>query len=173
MDVRIERILEFWDYMQERYRRSREMVAPLGPRQTCWRPPGGGTSIGWQFLHLAEVMDFYLNGMLRRAEMSRPMTTYPGSKDPGTHDSLEQIEPYAAGLRADYRRYLLTLRGGDLDQMVDWPPGYEEAPVKRHWVITHLAEHESYHLGQVALLYRMVTGLEEGDEVPQPAPETC
>ena len=154
MSAEIERWVDYWDYLDQNFwglwnwfRRE------LTPEEIGWQPVPAVASIGWNLMHLGEMLDYYLDRIFRQGPPVRPgalVTMISGSQDDGRFNDLEDIATYHRQVRPAYRRFLTSLTSDDLSRPIE----SRRAGLARScaWAIGHIHEHESYHLGKCTLL---------------------
>ena len=150
MDPALRHWINAWDDLDERFW---AVVAwaerSLSPTELAWKPAPTVASIGFNLMHLGEMLDYYLHyafGYTQVTLKGELPTMRRGAQDPGTYDDLDTIVRYHKRLRPAYRRYLESLELQDLDRPIFGG--------RRNigWAIAHIHEHESYHIGKCMLL---------------------
>jgi uncharacterized damage-inducible protein DinB len=118
-----------------------------GERLT-WSPGEGLRSFGDQFLHIAEVEDFYAHGFFAgNYDFSR-------LKSAGGPPSRDVLSQRLGESHAFTDRQLAGLDRAKLDEMIEVP----NIPVMwtlRSW-LWYLVEHEIHHKAQIALYLRQI-----------------
>jgi hypothetical protein len=152
MDPILKSWIELWDYLDGNFWHVWQWADDhLTPEQVAWQPVPTVASIGWNLQHLVEMLDHYLTfvfGQPGPVSASRP-TMRSGSQDDGRFRDLAAIGAYHNKVRPAYRSFLLSLRGADLDRVIEREG---KRAITYAWAIGHIAEHESYHLGTCTLL---------------------
>jgi hypothetical protein len=152
MDPTLKHWIALWDYLDGNFWHVWQWVqSHLRPEEVGWQPSPAVASIGWNLQHLGEMLDYYLVHVFRQ---SRPVlealpTMRSGSQDDGRYHDLATIAAYHKQVRPAYRSFLLSLRGMDLDRVIE---RQGRQAISYGWAIGHVAEHESYHLGKCTLL---------------------
>ena len=154
MNLEITRWIEYWDYLDQNFwglwnafRRE------LTPEEVAWQPVPTVASIGWNLMHLGEMLDYYLERIFHQGPpvQTRPLVTMiSGSRDDGRFKDLEEIAAYHRQVRPAYRGFLVNLSSDELSRAIE----SRRAGIARSyaWAIGHIHEHESYHLGKCTLL---------------------
>lgn len=120
------------------------------PSERLWEPFGGeGNSAGAIGLHVAASEAMWI----QEAIFGRP---YPRDRAtellPRPHLTLADVRQVLDGTRATHLRLLSTLSDQDLNQRRPSPRGGSYTVA---WYLWHTIQHESYHLGQVALYAKL------------------
>jgi uncharacterized damage-inducible protein DinB len=153
MDKGIEHWVGLWDYLDGNFWRFWEWAsAQLSPEAVGWQPVPQVASIGWNLQHLGEMLDYYLAHVFRQGPplQKEPLATMrSGSQDNGSHRDLQAIGAYHRRVRPAYRDFLAGRSSADLDQLIE---RQGKRTITYAWVVGHIAEHESYHLGKCMLL---------------------
>ena len=144
----------------------KEQLDGLSIGQLDWHPDERTESIGTSLLHINAVEWSWIHEDI----LGRPDTEYPGVWEEAMPIRVgvpqvtgRPLEWYLAKLDATRERTLEVLRGftdADLPRLVgeaEPPPGLEKRSYLYtiDWIIWHLIQHESAHLGQIELLRRL------------------
>jgi uncharacterized damage-inducible protein DinB len=153
----IQRWVDYWDYLDQNFwglwnwfRRD------LTPDEIAWQPVPAVASIGWNLMHLGEMLDYYLDRIFRQgppAHSGPLVTMISGSQDDGRFNDLEAIASYHRQVRPAYRSFLTNLTSDDLARPIERS---DRRTITVAWAISHIHEHESYHLGKCTLLRSLV-----------------
>jgi hypothetical protein len=152
MDPELKHWIGLWDYLDRNFWHVLERAhAELRPEQVGWQPVPAVASIGWNLQHLGEMLDYYLARVFGQGDMvlKAMPTMRSGSRDDGRYRDLQEIAVYHRQVRPAYRNFLTTLRGPDLERVIE---RHGRQAITYAWAIGHIAEHESYHLGKCTLL---------------------
>src|SRR5215813_11199581 len=118
MDSALKPWVDLWDYLDGNFWRAWQWSRDqLRPEEVGWQPAPTVASIGWNLQHLGEMLDHYLThvfGQPGPVVASLP-TMRAGSQDDGRFCDLAAIALYHRQVRPTYRKFLLSLRGSDLD----------------------------------------------------------
>lgn len=152
MDTTLKPWVELWDYLDGNFWHVWQWAHDqLRPEEVGWQPVPTVASIGWNLQHLGEMLDYYLTHVFGQPGpvLASLPTMRSGSQDDGRFCDLAAISAYHRQVRPAYRKFLLSLRGPDLDRVIE---RQGRRPITYAWAIGHIAEHESYHLGKCTLL---------------------
>ena len=140
----------------------REVEAYPDERQ-LWTPlPGVGNSAGTLALHLAGNLQHYLGALFGKTGYVRDREAEFARRDVPRDELVGEIE------RA---RSALAVALPALDEaalQADFPERIAEASVRTGDYLVHLCTHAAYHLGQLDLHRRMVTGQGGGQGAVRP-----
>jgi uncharacterized damage-inducible protein DinB len=157
MDPILKHWLGLWDYLDGNFWYVWQWANDhLRPEEVGWQPVPAVASIGWNLQHLGEMLDYYLTfvfGQPGPVHEALP-TMKSGSQDDGRFRDLTIIAAYHRKVRPAYRNFLLSLRGADLDRVIE---RQGRRSITYAWAIGHIAEHESYHLGKCTLLRSLLS----------------
>jgi DinB superfamily len=161
----IQRWVDYWDYLDGNFWGICNWLRrDLAPAEIAWQPTPTIASIGWNLMHLGEMLDYYLDRVFKQGPPVRTgplVTMISGSQDDGRFNSLGDIESYHRVVRPAYRSYLASLSPDDLAQSIERRGG---RTITIAWAIGHIHEHESYHLGKCTLLRSWVMARRSGAE---------
>jgi uncharacterized damage-inducible protein DinB len=153
----IQRWVDYWDYLDQNFwglwntfRRE------LSPAEIGWQPVPAVASIGWNLMHLGEMLDYYLDRIFQQGPpvCRGPLVTMiSGSVDDGRFNQLEVIAAYHHQVRSAYRNFLTNLTPDGLARPIE---RQGRRTITAAWAIGHIHEHESYHLGKCTLLRSLV-----------------
>jgi len=152
MDMVLKPWLDLWDYLDGNFWHVWQWANDnLRPEEVAWQPIPAVASIGWNLQHLGEMLDHYLAHVFNQPGPARDSlpTMRSGSRDDGRFRDLSAIAAYHQQVRPAYGRFLLSLRGPDLDRVIE---RQGRRSFTYAWAIGHIVEHESYHLGKCTLL---------------------
>lgn len=153
MDEALKHWIGLWDYLDRQFWGLWQWSARhLDPAAVGWQPLPQVASIGWNFQHLGEMLDYYLAHVFQQGPpvQQTPLETmHSGSQDAGRYRDLQAIAAYHRQVRPRYRAFLVGLTAADLDRVLE-RQGRRAIPVG--WAVGHIAEHESYHVGKCTLL---------------------
>ncbi len=113
-----------------------------------WRPAEGLYSLGGHFLHIVQVHDFYLHGLLLGDWDFQRITPYNGPLE------RHEVQPRLEAARSFAAEHLARLDPAHLNDVMQVP----NVPVPwtlRDW-LWYLVEHEVHHKAQVALALRLI-----------------
>ncbi|HVP38269.1 MAG TPA: DinB family protein [Candidatus Saccharimonadales bacterium] len=160
----------FLTQLEDQARALRAATRDLTPAELEWQPAPGVNSIGMLLAHIA-VAEVHLVqvGVMGQAENDvRPVLGIGAADDgiplaPGAAPpevlrgrDLEFYDGLLARARAHTRPVLAGLEDADLDRRVERPrPDGSRRRFNVGWLLSHLADHQSTHLGQITLLQRM------------------
>src|SRR5262245_44295119 len=123
MPNEIERWLDYWDYLDGNFWGLWNLFKrELTPAEIAWQPVPSVASIGWNLMHLGEMLDYYLDRIFHQGppvQKTPLVTMISGSQDDGRLTDLEEIAAYHRQLRPVYRRYLSQLNPDDLAQPIE------------------------------------------------------
>src|SRR4029434_9218640 len=99
----IQRWLDYWDYLDGNFSGicnwlSRELTAD----EIAWQPIPSVASIGWNLMHLGEMLDYYLDRVFEQGPAVRKsplVTMISGSQDDGRFNDLDEITAYHRTVR--------------------------------------------------------------------------
>ncbi len=154
MDPAIRPWVEAWDDLDERFWSFVTWArSHLSPEELCWQPCPDVASIGFNLIHLAEMLDYYLHKVFQpdSTPVRWPLPTMArAAVDPGTYSELDDIVAYHRIVRPRYRAFLTTLT------LADFARPLFGGRRSVGWAIAHIHEHESYHLGKCMLLRTLI-----------------
>jgi uncharacterized damage-inducible protein DinB len=156
MDPTIKPWIELWDYLDGNFWGFWQWAAAhLSPDEVGSQPVPAVASIGWNLLHLGEMLDHYLAHVFAQGkpvQRTPLLTMRPHSRDDGRRRDLHAIAAYHRQVRPAYRAFLSGLTAADLGR----PLGGSGRARTWAWAVGHIAEHESYHLGKCMLLRNLL-----------------
>ena len=154
MDPAIRHWVEAWDDLDQRFWQFVSWArVHLSPGELAWQPCPEVASIGFNLVHLAEMLDYYLHVVfLPNSNPVRPplRTMERNARDTGTHTDLGETIAYHRVVRPRYRQFLTSLTLSDFDRPLF---GGRRS---LGWAVAHIHEHESYHLGKCMLLRTLI-----------------
>jgi hypothetical protein len=157
MTTEIERWVNYWDYLDGNFWGLLELFRrEFEPAEIGWQPVPAVASIGWNLMHLGEMLDYYLDRVFGQGppHQNTPLVTMiSGSRDDGRFTDLDKIATYHHAVRPAYRQYLSTLSPNDLGRPIERSA---RRTITVAWAVGHIHEHESYHLGKCTLLRSML-----------------
>ena len=141
----------------------RELEAYPEERQLWQALPGVGNSAGTLALHLAGNLQHYFGARFGQTGYVRDREAEFGRRDVSRAELIAEVERARAAVRAGAAR---------LDEgavAADYPEPVAEARLRTGDYLVHLCVHVAYHLGQLDLHRRVVTGNAEGIGAVRPA----
>jgi hypothetical protein len=163
MNTDIARWVEYWDYLDGNFWGLLNWFhRELTPPEIGWQPVPTVASIGWNLMHLGEMLDYYLDQIFQQGPPVRhpPLVTMiSGSQDDGRFRDLAEIAAYHRAVRPAYRQYLSSLGPDELSQPIERSG---RRTITTAWAIGHIHEHESYHLGKCTLLRSLLMSRRQG-----------
>ncbi len=152
------RIATWVSMMEEVRRRLLKTVEPLSDAAIDYTPDERSVeTIGTLLLHIAAVEWSWIFEDIDGKEMDyekwkyafalRPEVDLPQLKHQGKEFYLTRL----SAVRDEVYQRLLCMKDRDLDVLV----GSGEERYNIEWILFHLIEHESMHLGQVSMLSRL------------------
>jgi hypothetical protein len=163
MPREIQRWVDYWDYLDGNFWGFCNWIRrELTPAEIGWQPVPTVASIGWNLMHLGEMLDYYLDRVFQQGPPVRTtplVTMVSGSQDDGRFTDMNEIEAYHRAVRPAYRQYLLGLNPDDLNRPIERRGG---RTITIAWAIGHIHEHESYHLGKCTLLRSLILSRRSG-----------
>ena len=153
MDAGIKHWVALWDYLDGNFWSVWKWAATsLSPDEVAWQPIPQVASVGWNLQHLGEMLDYYLAHIFDHGPQIQvqPLVTMRShSQDDGRFSDLEAIADYHRQVRPRYGEFLSGLSGEDLSRVIE---RQGRRDITYAWVVGHIAEHESYHIGKCTLL---------------------
>lgn len=167
-----QKLLGMWAaQLDDQLRILRRVVEGLEPAQLEWQPRPGTNSIGMLLAHLAIVEVDWLQAVAageeaREADVVREVLGIgidddgmPAESEGGHPEALAgwPLERYLALLERAREATHATLRGwddADLEQVYEVEDG--SMRLSRAWIVYHVLEHLSCHLGQIRVLRRQL-----------------
>jgi uncharacterized damage-inducible protein DinB len=141
----------------------RELEAYPEERQ-LWQPiPGVGNSAGTLALHLTGNLQHYFGACLGGTGYVRDRDAEFGRRDVSRAELIAEI---------DRARTAVRVGAASIDDAAvaeDFPEPVAQARVRTGDYLVHLCVHFGYHLGQIDLHRRVVTGKAEGIGAVRPA----
>lgn len=134
------------------------LTPTMGPEVMAWRPWPGGPNLGCELLHIAGVEVFWFEQVVLGREIEEA-TKRELLWDEVNVDECKWPDPPAEPL-SWYLDLLDRYRVRVLESMKSWPALDSQIKGKKRtysprWVLGHVIQHESYHGGQVVLLYEL------------------
>ncbi len=132
-------------------RRALEQMRRL-PARTLARQPGTYMhSPLWLIVHLAEVERHYL-GLLSGELCRGESLTLPAAKpEPAAWPPIRELLRFVTEMRQRWTEAVQTLAGEELASTYGPQPWLTGA-----WILAHVFEHESYHMGQLRWTLRLI-----------------
>jgi hypothetical protein len=143
-------------------------MADVTPEQAHWQPPGIANPLGASYAHVLLGEDGLLNGMTRRitplfaGEWGPKLGISAPPPAPGENWNawarsvqvdLAALRAYAQAVFAATDAYLATLTDADLDQVLQFPEGFEFPPQPLGTFLgTILIGHVNNHAGEISVL---------------------
>ena len=166
MQPEIQRWIDYWDYLDGNFWGLLDWFRKdLTADEIGWQPVPAVASIGWNMMHLGEMLDYYLDRIFHQGPPVRKgplVTMISGSQDDGRFKDLDEIAAYHREVRPAYRRYLAQLTPDELPRVIE-RQGRRAITVA--WAIGHIHEHESYHLGKSTLLRTLLLARRDSKRV--------
>jgi uncharacterized damage-inducible protein DinB len=133
-----------------------ELWDDLGPEATTWRVRPGGQSIGALLLHMiqAELFWFEQFALGRDLDPEDEQLLLCGEIDADNGIWPEAPSQPVSWYFELHDRY----RSRTLEAIKQWPPAesmkdHDGRQRSMRWVLGHVIQHESYHGGQIVMLY--------------------
>src|SRR2546422_949685 len=113
MQPEIQRWIDFWGYLDQNFWGLwNSFCRDLTSDEIGWQPTPTVASIGWNLMHLGEMLDYYLDRILHQGSpvQAGPLVTMiSGSQDDGRFKDPDEIATYHRQVRPKYRQFLAEL----------------------------------------------------------------
>jgi uncharacterized damage-inducible protein DinB len=157
-------------HLDDQTHQLRELVGPLSPADLARQPEPGANTIGMLTAHIsiaeaywmavvwagrpAEELDAVIRGLLGIGADDDGM---PLARDGAAPEALsgrtaDELVACVLAARAFTRRTLLATRDSALAEVLELPRRTGVLRTTRRWILYHVIEHQTWHLGQIATL---------------------
>ena len=134
-------------YRQDAMARMNRMT---GEQRTS-RPSAGLHSPLWLLVHLAEIERHYVD-ILQESRSSQNFLTVPSEQpEPNQWPPWDELRKFVSDTRTELEEHLRQMEDQDFARQYGHQPYFTGA-----WIVGHILEHESFHMGQLRWALRML-----------------